>query len=261
MPGTATAAILGGIGAGMSGAGAIAGAIGNRRRGEEYSPDINPYAGPAWNQMVGTADQMRGAMDQYQQSTFGQDVNQFQGVMQNQGASFIDQIMGGTRQAAYDRAGLQAQQNIDQVGAEYGNIGAVQSGAGMAAMSRGVAMPYSQAMSDITGMRAQATMGVGSQLWGGLQQTNQRGLQQYQTQAGLLGQTLGSMGQLGNLAAQPQTTYAPGSTYGSGLAGFGSALSVFGQTFGDNNNWGNNYYSPGQAPTYNPYTGEMQGGM
>lgn len=240
----ATGAILGGIGAGLSGIGAIAGAVG-RRNADAYSPDINPYAGPAWNQMMGTADQMRGAMDQYQQSTFQQDVNQFGDVMQGQGASFINQIMGGTEQAAYDRAGLLAQQNMTQVGGQYGNVGAVQSGAGMYAMARGAAVPYSQAMTDITGMRAQATMGVGSQLWGGLQQTNTRGLQQYQTQAGLLGQTLSSMGQLGNLAAQPQTTYAPyGSPFGSAMSGIGGALSVFGQSFGDDNNYDNQTPTP-----------------
>ncbi len=244
MPGTATAGILAGIGAGMSGVGAIAGAIGNRRRGEEYSPDVNPYAEPAFGQMMGASNWARGQMDQYQLPDFLGNVNQFQDVMQNQGASFIDQIMGGTRQAAYDAADLQAQQNMRQVGGQYGNMGAVQSGAGLAAMAQGVAMPYSQAMRDITGMRAQATQGVGSQLWGGLQNINQLGMQQYQTQAGIYGQALGGMGQLGSLAAQPQTTYAPGSMYGSGFAGLGGALMTYGQSFGDDDTLQNRPISP-----------------
>jgi hypothetical protein len=98
-------------------------------------------------------------------------------------------LLGEFGGSAMDLARTLGQQAASQVGQQFSNLGAINSGAFASALGRGFAEPLGRAATQIAGMRGQLGGGLAQQLLGGRQAAFGAG-------AGLLGQGLGIRGQL-----------------------------------------------------------------
>lgn len=136
----------------------------------------------------------------------------------------VGQLTGPYVQSAEEARDLVMQEAMRNVAGQYGNEGAVNSGAALSAMARGAALPAAQTAQQIAGLQSQLGYGLGSQYMGQLGN-------QYQTQAGLLGQTLGLTTQMGAPEWWQPTYLQPQQgmgALGGGLTGAGIGGSIGG---------------------------------
>jgi hypothetical protein len=215
-------AILGGVGA----IGSLISGLNDSGGGNDvtmYEPQINPYTAGVMNNLQGLQGSMLDNILSGQQN-----YNPYSEQNLSQVNAATQSIMGDYGDRVYNTAALQQAQNFADVGAQYGNLGATNSGAAMSAMARGAALPYAQAIQNLGQVQAQLGLGL-----------NQMGLQRYlgdqSLYGGILNQTIGTMGQIANPAAWPQPTYTTGGDSGNDpwadLAGLGGFLGGLGDLF------------------------------
>lgn len=133
----------------------------------------------------------------------------------------VGQLTGSYVQNAEQMRDLIQQEAMQKTASMFADQGNINSGAALSAIARGAAQPAAQAATQIAGMQSQLGSALTQQFLG------QRG-QQYSTQAGLLGQGMGIMGQMG-MPEYWQPTYVQGmGPFGGLMQGAGAGAGIGG---------------------------------
>lgn len=215
------------IGAGIGGLGSliggIGGAIGANKDPTKLDATVNPYT-------AGQMSNLQNLQGQYDTpNSYEGNISQIMGSAPEL-QQMLSGIMGGSWEQLQNTAGLQAQENMNLAASQYGNVGAANSGAAMSAIGRGAALPYSQALSQMTGMRTNAGSNILNQAFGNLGQTNAMN-------AGILNTILQGQTGLANPGAWPQDSYmtgqqGPSGSLGGMFSGLGGLMMGIAPAFG-----------------------------
>lgn len=132
-----------------------------------------------------------------------------------------EQLTGPYVQNAEQMRDIIQQQAMQQAASMYSGQGNINSGAALSAIARGAAEPAAQAAMGIAGMQSQIGTGLANAFLG------QRG-QEYSTQAAMLGQGMGLMGQMG-MPEYWQPAYQTGmGPFGGLMQGAGAGAGIGG---------------------------------
>jgi hypothetical protein len=144
---------------------------------------LNPFVNQFWDMLTGNIANFTRGLEQFSPEA---NLAALPGI--GRGAQALTgNLLGEFGGSAMDLARTLGQQAASQVGQQFSNLGAINSGAFASALGRGFAEPLGRAATQIAGMQGQLGGSLAQQLLG------QRGTA-LGTQAGLLGQGLGIAG-------------------------------------------------------------------